>query len=314
MTTKTITATDLAPEAPYNQIVSPVIEDSYRAYGNYAHFDYRFPNNFDITDTAPAYIYLTGSNDIDKYVIDSPLYIDPLDVTYNIAVGHPDLGNFGIVDTDDTLAGDIYSDVIYAGPGNDVITNGGNPTPRLNGKTYFGGSGDDTVYGSAQADSLYGDYADKPDFISNEQWSVPPTAVSTVVDGNDSLYGYGGLDRLFGGGGDDLLSGGDSGDTLYGGDGNDQLDGGPRGSGWTDILYGGDGADLFYLELRDRRERRRTRLPGGRAGRKHGRGRRRGRDLEDRRKDGGGCVGGVLRDRWRAGSFSAGWSTRQARR
>ena len=104
-----------------------------------------------------------------------------------------------------------------------------------------------SVAGLAQDDKLYGDYADAPVFVNNEQWSVPTAAAFTVVDGDDTLDGAGGNDTLTGGGGNDVLLGGDGLDTLLGGDGNDQLNGGARGAGWTDVLTGGAGADAFML-------------------------------------------------------------------
>ncbi len=274
MSTVQIETSDVAVYDYGNEkIVSPILTDDFRAYGDYVFYDARsqwYPIPLDATSGAPGYFYLLGPEGVDSYVMNYPLGWnyggdDTVDITYNIAVGHPDLNNFGQVVTDDTLRGGINSDYIYAGPGNDFIDSSGYPTKDLKGKTYFGGSGNDTVNGEGQPDSLYGDYADAPVFVNNEQWTRPTAPVSSVVDGDDILMGRGGDDKLYGGGGDDqlqgddgfdtlwgddgddMLSGGTEGDTLYGGDGNDQLDGGPRGSGWTDALYGGDGADIFYL-------------------------------------------------------------------
>jgi len=82
----------------------------------------------------------------------------------------------------------------------------------------FGGSGDDTLYGNAQANILSG------------------------MDGSDQLLGKSGDDELYGGDGNDDLRGGDGNDTLYGGDGQDEL----RGEGGDDILFGNAGDDELY--------------------------------------------------------------------
>ena len=244
--------------APVNglTVVTPVITEYYRSYGTYAELLREGEPPEEILypiDRAPGYIYFTGGNGVyDSYYIPDPMLTFMPDgyngdITYNIAVGHPDLNNFGDVETNDTIVGGLYSDVVYAGPGNDVITNSGAPTPNLGKKSFFGGSGNDSLTGQAQDDKLYGDYADAPVFVNNEQWSVPTAAGSTVVDGDDTLVGRDGLDTLVGGGGNDVLLGGDDLDTLEGGDGNDQLNGGARGQGWTDVLTGGSGADAFML-------------------------------------------------------------------
>jgi serralysin len=92
----------------------------------------------------------------------------------------------------------------------------------------------------------------------------------TAGDGDDELYGYGGIDTLYGGagndtlntlgyGGDDWLDGGEGNDKLYsatgrdtllGGNGNDYLDGGAAddrldGGAGLDTLVGGAGNNLL---------------------------------------------------------------------
>jgi len=251
MSTITIDRSDLELTNPdTDDFVSPILTSEYRAYGNYLTYD-GFGDILPL-QSAPAYIYLLGPEDVDSYVISAPLLTengggDGVDVTYQIAVGHPDLGNFGEVETNDTINGSIHFDNIYGGPGNDVIDSSGARTPTLGGKTYVGGSGNDIVRGEAQSDKLYGDYADHPDFVNNENWSFPAAADSSVVDGDDTLVGRDGDDTLVGGGGNDVLLGEEDLDTLLGGDGNDQLNGGARGQGWTDVLTGGAGADAFML-------------------------------------------------------------------
>lgn len=72
------------------------------------------------------------------------------------------------------------------------------PTPA-SFRYVFPDSSDELIYGTAQADTLTGNY--------NHQW----------------LFGLGGNDRLFGGGGDDYLDGGGYNDSFDGGDGSDTL-------------------------------------------------------------------------------------------
>jgi Ca2+-binding RTX toxin-like protein len=82
-----------------------------------------------------------------------------------------------------------------------------------------GGSGPDTVTGTAANDYLAGGA------------------------GNDSLDGGAGDDTLDGGAGNDTLNGGADSDTLNGDDGDDSLDGGAG----SDTLTGGAGNDIYYI-------------------------------------------------------------------
>ncbi|WP_394646657.1 M10 family metallopeptidase C-terminal domain-containing protein [uncultured Sphingomonas sp.] len=145
----------------------------------------------------------------------------------------------------DVLAGDNGNNLLIGGAGADtLIGNGGFDTVSYrtstvgvtvslnsglgtagdaNGDRLFsiealeGGSGNDTFYGSNNADTLFGN------------------------GGNDQLYGNGGDDTIFGGAGNDIIYGHDGDDWLDGGIGNDQLYGGSGG----DTLYGGDGDDVL---------------------------------------------------------------------
>ncbi len=86
--------------------------------------------------------------------------------------------------------------------------------------------GNDTVFGSGQADTMAG------------------------FGGADALYGGAGGDFLDGGVGNDQLAGQDGDDRVLGGDGNDQLAGGPGsdqldGQSGVDYLFGGEGNDLL---------------------------------------------------------------------
>jgi trimeric autotransporter adhesin len=83
----------------------------------------------------------------------------------------------------------------------------------------FGGNGNDTVQGTANAlgDHLYGGA------------------------GNDTVKGDKGADWLEGNAGNDSIEGGADNDTLWGGAGTDTLEGGTG----SDALYGGAGADTY---------------------------------------------------------------------
>ncbi|MSO77540.1 MAG: matrixin family metalloprotease [Alphaproteobacteria bacterium] len=91
--------------------------------------------------------------------------------------------------------------------------------------TMFGGSGDDTMFGGNSgaaigfADYLIGD------------------------DGDDQIFGEGGMDALFGRVGNDRLDGGADTDLVFGEEGDDRLVGGTG----LDALLGGPGADRFVL-------------------------------------------------------------------
>lgn len=88
-------------------------------------------------------------------------------------------------------------------------------------------AGDDTMFGSSEADRLIGYSGD--DRISGK-------------GGNDILQGATGNDTLLGSSGADRLSGGDGRDRLEGGNGNDKL-------------YGGSGADIHVFDGNDGEDR-----------------------------------------------------------
>lgn len=95
------------------------------------------------------------------------------------------------------------------------------------GANATGGSGDDTVTGTATVDILRG--AGGNDRVYG-------------YEGNDTLYGDAGNDTLYGYAGNDSLRGGDGNDQLYAYEGNDTL----RGEDGDDILYASYGTD--YLD------------------------------------------------------------------
>jgi Ca2+-binding RTX toxin-like protein len=88
----------------------------------------------------------------------------------------------------------------------------------------YGGSGNDTIFGSNGNNELHGDAGDDILFGGN---------------GADRLFGDDGNDWLFGGNGADSLSGGAGNDWLFGENGADWLDGGEGDDG----LFGGNGID-----------------------------------------------------------------------
>jgi len=93
--------------------------------------------------------------------------------------------------------------------------------------TQTGGSGDDTLTGTAATDILYGN-------AGNDQLNG--------LDGDDVIWAHEGTDTLNGGGGDDFLRGGAGNDILNGGADADNLDGGTG----IDTLDGGDGDDRIF--------------------------------------------------------------------
>lgn len=84
--------------------------------------------------------------------------------------------------------------------------------------TYYGGTGNDTIYGYTDADRLSGD------------------------DGDDQITGWFGNDTIFGGNGNDFLDGWDNNDNINGEAGNDTIYGGNN----ADTINGGAGSDYIY--------------------------------------------------------------------
>ena len=129
---------------------------------------------------------------------------------------------------------------IEAGNSNDYVLIGQN----LPSATILGGSGDDTLIGTGNADFIDGGEDD--DIIKaggGDDLVDCGTGNDNVIGegGRDTIRGNDGNDRLNGGGGNDALYGETNDDRLYGGDGNDRLDGG----GNVDKLYGDDGNDAL---------------------------------------------------------------------
>ncbi|WP_430450473.1 calcium-binding protein [Rhodophyticola sp.] len=165
--------------------------------------------------------------------------------------------------------------LVYAGTGDDVITDGSGTN------TIFGGDGNDTIttlgissteelYGGAGTDLLIGTGIDAGSVYDLDAGELR-TAFTTQIaegfenargsdvaemfigtgranrieagDGHDTLDGGTGRDVLEGGAGDDVIYGGRGADTIDGGDGDDSIDAG----GASDLVYGGIGADTLDL-------------------------------------------------------------------
>lgn len=119
---------------------------------------------------------------------------------------------------------------------------------------FYGHSGNDTINGTDDADTIYGRSGD--DVLNGGAGADRLFGGS----GNDVLNGGSGNDFLDGGSGDDVLNGGTGADILMGGSGDDQLAGGSgddqlfggtgddvlTGDGGNDMLSGGAGDDLLY--------------------------------------------------------------------
>jgi Ca2+-binding RTX toxin-like protein len=102
----------------------------------------------------------------------------------------------------------------------DVSAWGSNGVGIVDGYVILTHDGDDSVVGSAYADSLFGG------------------------DGNDTISGNAGDDRIYGGRGNDTLSGGDGNDDIYGNHGEDLINAGAN----TNRVDGGTGLDTLVLD------------------------------------------------------------------
>ncbi len=179
------------------------------------------------------------------------VYVQPdLNTPDQLAFGVNGTGATGAGDDSITFSGPsplglrpITAPVVTGGPGNDSFVTS---TEEFQGVavTAYGGSGDDTITGGLDNDTLHGD--------SWDDGSISPAGILTLdvpaaAPGDDQIFGGDGDDTISGDGGDDRLFGQQGPDTLDGGAGSDFLDGGPRGEGYLDQLTGGPGADAFIL-------------------------------------------------------------------
>ncbi len=193
-----------------------------------------------------AKIVAIGSSSGDTFdfsgVVGIPVEVDGLagnDILLGGSAGDTLVGGPG----DDTLAGGSGDDNISAGSGNNQVTDGaGNDFVDLRsnaiGFELTTGGGNDTVYGSAFADTItaLAGSTGNHRFEGNAGHDI-----LTGASGNDQLLGGDGDDQIYGNLGNDTLAGGFGNDLLDAGVGNDSLD----GDQGNDTLIGGTGNDTL---------------------------------------------------------------------
>ncbi|MBM0204740.1 hypothetical protein JNW90_17880 [Micromonospora sp. STR1s_5] len=122
---------------------------------------------------------------------------------------------------------------VFAGDGNDVVTNWGQSQA-----TIYGGGGDDTLRSDGAGNNLLDGGDDNDTLVSNSG------AGDTLHggDGNDTFYSLVGNTLIYGDAGDDAIysRGAEGHDTLYGGLGDDIIR--SEGGGFT-LVYGDEGND-----------------------------------------------------------------------
>ncbi len=192
-------------------------------------WDEDFPNDFE------QLVSTNGLSGPDSAVCDG------LDATI---IGTPGDDRLTGTDGPDVIAGLQGNDTIFALGGDDVVCGG------VGNDVIYGGSGFDVIFGAQGNDVIYGangdrvaDHADVlggryfggagNDFIfGTDRWDRMQGGA-----GDDSLFGYAGRDWMRGGANDDRLDGGAAIDDLHGGNGNDEIF-----AGTGDVVRGGAGA------------------------------------------------------------------------
>jgi Ca2+-binding RTX toxin-like protein len=136
-------------------------------------------------------------------------------------------------------AGEVGFAWFYMGDGDDVcrfIEWAGGNSPF--GVYIDGGRGDDTLYGNAQSDEIYGSSGNDRIYAFGGADNI------SGGDGNDVLYGYDGNDRISGGFGDDFISTGDGSNEVDAGAGDDMI---YTGRDFYNKIYGGQGFDYVFF-------------------------------------------------------------------
>ncbi len=163
----------------------------------------------------------------------------------------------------DLLIGNLLSNELSGGAGNDVLLAEGRSVFSYQGIFSFTLDTDDGDYSVIDKDSITSKIFDpqaQADILFGESGNdlLYGGRGKDILDGgadNDQLYGDDGNDTLLGGNGIDYLVGGSDNDRLVGGLGDDRYsDNGTPGDTSDDIkggLYGGDGDDLLIVELND---------------------------------------------------------------
>ncbi|CAN0507398.1 unnamed protein product, partial [Laminaria digitata] len=149
--------------------------------------------------------------------------------------------NFGTandtITVNDISGTDISDSTVYLnlGAGDDTA----NATDAGRRHVIDGGSGEDTIIGSARNDDIDGGAGDDPQLngLAGEDNINGGT-------GNDIIDGGADDDTINGGSGDDIIDGGAGNDTITGGTGNDTIDGGTG----NDSMSGGADDDTYTVD------------------------------------------------------------------
>ena len=127
-----------------------------------------------------------------------------------------------------------------------------------------GGTGDDIIEGTDQADILVGGAGDDTitgnegnDWLHGGQVNNLMGGKATISGGGDQddiMYGSGEIDHIYGNRGDDIIHGGLGADFLYGGEGNDEIFGNVDDGATSadkDVIEDGAGDDIIHLGNND---------------------------------------------------------------
>lgn len=172
---------------------------------------------------------------------------------------------------DNTLTGNALANVLDGAGGSDTVDYGGTTLgvsvnlgssvgtgsqtgtdQLLSIENAIGGSGNDTIFGSAVANVLSGGAGnDTLAGLAGNDVLIGGDGEDALAGGteDDHLIGGAGDDTLFGNSGNDLIEGGAGDDYTNGGDGDDIINGGADddnvlvGGGGNDTIHGDDGSD-----------------------------------------------------------------------
>jgi Ca2+-binding RTX toxin-like protein len=179
----------------------------------------------------------TFTGTIDNFVAGDTINLQDIGLATNTTLGPNNLltitgGSSGPI----TLQLDASED--YTGFTFRLKSDGNGGTTVTLGVDRNGGSGNNSLTGSAGDDRLFGGSGND---------ALNGLAGDDVLDGgsgNDALNAGDGHDVLSGGSGNDVMNGGAGNDSLSAGSGNDVIAGGTS----NDVMNGGSGNDLFVFE------------------------------------------------------------------
>lgn len=215
--------------------------------------DYRDPagvvqhtvNNADLN--SEGYDHLGTVTVFERQVASELNLPDRLD--YFDAVASADANRLGVVTSEADWTGFHHIDVVRIGDAtqadfpNDIIDySGWTAQPAV---LAFGMSGDDTIYGAAHNDYLYGNGgSDELSGLGGDDvlFGSTPSSLFDDDDGTNTLNGDDGKDKLFAGPHGDILYGGNGDDTIIGGAGDDQI----HGDGNKDLIFTGGGQNTVW--------------------------------------------------------------------